>query len=204
MASESLRMRNGHTDQEGPLLSGGRAVGVVDEEEPKEHDPPSFFQRRIVKPFKDVLSQGLSPEALALSLAFGITGGVFPIPGITTLVCAVFIYFWKLNVAACQLANFLMTPIDLMMVIPFIRLGEMLFLVPEPLPLSAEELTTRLRQDPFLHTLSTLGSSLLRAIVAWAVVAAIMTWVLSKVLTPILRRFVPPAGSSQSAIHHAL
>jgi len=47
----------------------------------------SWAQRRIVTPLMAILKSGATPEGLALSLAFGFTGGVFPVPALTTLVC---------------------------------------------------------------------------------------------------------------------
>jgi hypothetical protein len=43
---------------------------------------------RVVQPVIDLLTQGISPEKIALSLAFGIVLGVFPVLGSTTLLCA--------------------------------------------------------------------------------------------------------------------
>jgi uncharacterized protein (DUF2062 family) len=47
-----------------------------------------FFHRRIVAPILALLTQGITPEKIALSLALGIVLGVFPVLGSTTVLCA--------------------------------------------------------------------------------------------------------------------
>lgn len=36
----------------------------------------SWVQRKIVQPIRDVISQGITPHSLALSIAFGVAGGI--------------------------------------------------------------------------------------------------------------------------------
>lgn len=84
--------------------------------------------------------KGLSAKDLALSFAFGITGGLviprplmilfdmlfpkfesnweFPVPGTTTLVCLVFTYLFSLNPAATQIINLMLTPVNFALLIP--------------------------------------------------------------------------------------
>eukprot|EP01090_Pellita_catalonica_P022804 TRINITY_DN8995_c0_g1_i1.p1 TRINITY_DN8995_c0_g1~~TRINITY_DN8995_c0_g1_i1.p1 ORF type:complete len:194 (-),score=15.72 TRINITY_DN8995_c0_g1_i1:26-577(-) len=152
----------------------------------------SWVSRKIVNPVKKVFSQGLTPSALGLSLAFGITGGLFPIPGTTTLICLVWIYFFKLNPLACQLANLAMTPVELMMIVPFIRIGEAITFVTEPLPLSPSEVIDTLRQNLF-GSVGILGASLLRAILAWLLFTVVATFVLYLILRLILTYTLPKA-----------
>jgi len=52
----------------------------------------------------------------------------------------------------------LKTPLELMMVLPFIRMGEWIFLVHEPLPFSAEKLASMLASD-FFASIFALGES---------------------------------------------
>jgi uncharacterized protein (DUF2062 family) len=144
----------------------------------------------IVNKCRDVFTQGLTPELMALSFAFGFTGGLFPIPGVTTLVCLAFIYVYKLNLAACQLINFLITPLELAMIIPFIKMGDLLFMVKEPLPFSADKLSEMLTND-FLGSLVLLSGSFSRAIVAWLLFTIATTYILYRILVPLLRILIP-------------
>ena len=98
----------------------------------------------------------------------GLIGGVFPIPGTTSLVCMLIIFIFKLNLPACQLANLLCTPLELFLIVPYIRLGEVLFMVQEPLPLSTSDISSLLSTESISILISMFGVSLLRAIVSWA------------------------------------
>ena len=40
-----------------------------------------FFRRRVLGPVLDLLRQGITPEKVALSIAFGVVLGVFPALG---------------------------------------------------------------------------------------------------------------------------
>ena len=64
-----------------------------------------FFHRRVVAPIVALLTQGITPEKIALSLAFGIVLGIFPVLGSTTVLCAAAALVFGLNLPAIQLVN---------------------------------------------------------------------------------------------------
>ena len=64
-----------------------------------------------------------TPEVLALSLAFGLVLGVFPVYGIPTLLCAGAAVVLRLNFPALQLVNMLSSPLQFALFMPFHRLG---------------------------------------------------------------------------------
>jgi len=102
------------------------------------------------------------------------------------LVCFVFIYFFKLNLPATQLANVLMTVPELFCLIPFIRGGEVIYGF-DPLPLDFESLKTQLKGD-WMGALAGLSGRLIPAITAWAVFALVATPLIILLLKPILQR----------------
>jgi len=88
----------------------------------------SWFNRKIGKPLYLIVSRGTEPKQLAFSAALGFTLGIFPICGVTALLCGIAI---ALLGSACHaptvlLANFIATPVELSLVIPFLRFGETL------------------------------------------------------------------------------
>src|SRR5215472_18851503 len=95
----------------------------------------SFFYRKLVVPILDLLRQGITPEKIAQSLAFGLVLGVFPVLGSTTILCALAAIIFRLNLPAIQLVNYFVYPLQLALLIPFIRFGEILFRAPH-VPLS--------------------------------------------------------------------
>src|SRR5688500_2901082 len=85
---------------------------------------PSFLRRRILHPLSNHLKQGHSPEKIALSLALGISLGLFPIFGATTFICVGVAVSLRLSHPVIQIANQLMYPIQLPLILVFVRLGE--------------------------------------------------------------------------------
>ncbi len=130
----------------------------------------AWLRRRLVDPIVALLRQGLAPEKLALCLALGFAIGVCPLVGTSTILCTLVALALRLNLPAIQLVNYAVYPLQLALVLPFLRLGEWLFSAPR-LPLSGSEILDLARRDPMLAT-ATLGSAAWHAVVAWAALAA--------------------------------
>ena len=143
------------------------------------------LNRVVVEPLLKLLRQGLSPERMALSVAFAIALGVFPILGTTTLLCALVAVVFRLNVPAMQVVNHLVFPLQLALILPFIRLGELLYGA-APLTLSLIQIERLLRSN-YWHAISFLARSLLQATTAWFIVAPFAIYALYLLLTPIFR-----------------
>jgi uncharacterized protein (DUF2062 family) len=146
----------------------------------------AFLQKRLVRPILQLLTQGITPEKIALSLAFGIMLGVFPVLGTTTLLCLIAALVFRLNLAAVQLVNFLVYPLWFALLIPFIRLGERLFGAP-PLAMTVTQMLALAHAD-LLHSVSVLWLTSLRAAAAWLLVGPVGIIVLYLILVPIIRR----------------
>jgi uncharacterized protein (DUF2062 family) len=69
------------------------------------------------------LSQGISPRRLAVTLALGFAVGCIPVVGIPTVLCAGIALALRLNLPAIQVANYAAMPLQLALIIPFVRLG---------------------------------------------------------------------------------
>jgi len=151
-----------------------------------------FFQRRLVRPIVDLLTQGITPEKIALSIAIGLVVGVFPALGWTTLLCLGVSLWLKLNVPAMQLVNYLAYPLQLALLVPFIRVGEFLFRTPR-MPLSLPLILAMVKANVW-HAISTLWGETMHAIVAWMLIAPVAVWVIYRVLAPVMRRLAQVGG----------
>jgi uncharacterized protein (DUF2062 family) len=145
-----------------------------------------FVQQRLVRPILQLLTQGITPEKIALSLAFGIMLGVFPVAGTTSLLCLLAALVFRLNVPALQLVNLLMYPVWFALLIPFIRLGERLFGA-APLALNATQLVA-LAHANLWHSIQLLWLTALRAAAAWMLIGPPSILVLYLILLPLVRR----------------
>jgi uncharacterized protein (DUF2062 family) len=144
-----------------------------------------FFHRRVVAPIVVLLTQGITPEKIALSLAFGIVLGIFPVLGSTTVLCAAAAMIFGLNLPAIQLVNYLIYPLQLVLLVPFIRMGEKLFRV-SPLQLSLAQILRMVRTDP-PHAIATLWLAEMHAMSAWLLIGLPAIFVVYFLLSRALR-----------------
>jgi uncharacterized protein (DUF2062 family) len=144
-----------------------------------------WVRSRIWEPVRVQLQQGLSPEGMAWSLAVGLGAGVSPLVGTSTGICLLLGLVFRLNQVVMQAANYLAYPLQLALLIPFIRLGEALFRAPR-LPISLETLSAAIHADAW-GALHAFWTSLWHAGVAWLLTAPLGSALLALALTPLLR-----------------
>jgi uncharacterized protein (DUF2062 family) len=144
-----------------------------------------WFMRKLVRPVLDLLRQGVTPRKIALSIALGMVIGVFPAIGWTTLLCFVFALALRLNLVAIQLVNYLMYPVQIALLLPFVRLGEFLFRATR-LPLNLQQILHLVRADA-AGAIRVLWTATWHAAVAWLVVAPLAVAALYFLLHPLLR-----------------
>jgi len=151
-------------------------------------DHHGWLYRRLLLPVFALLRMGATPEKLAWSIAAGLMIGINPLLGSTTFVCLGVALILRLNVPASQLANHAVYPLELLLLIPFIRVSSRLFGTAS-LPLSPGSLLYAARSHPLALTRQ-FWTWEWHALIVWAVVAAAGTPLLALALTPILRRLL--------------
>lgn len=109
---------------------------------------------------------GLTPQKLALTLCIGTAIGVLPLLWGTTLICMLLAHIFKLNHVALQSVNYLLYPLQLVLLVPFFGLGTRLFPWGPPLPAS---MIATLVSGSGLSQLHLLGWLTLKALAAWSV-----------------------------------
>jgi len=140
------------------------------------------------------LRQGISPRRMALTLALGFAIGCVPVVGIPTLVCAALAFALRLNLPAIQAANYVVMPLQLLLIVPFVRLGGWL-LSSSPNP--AAQAGILLHTTP-LRLVTQMGSLAGQALLAWVLIAVPAVLLLTFTLTPVLRR-IPAVAAAQAA-----
>ncbi len=144
-----------------------------------------LFRRYVVAPVLTLLEQGLTPERLALSLALGVMCGLFPVLGATTLLCVAFGFGLRLSHAALQLANYLVYPAQVALILVFVRLGERTVDAP-PIHFSLPAIFALARENPGLF-LERFGVTALHAMLGWSLVAPLIAAGLYFALLRLLR-----------------
>jgi hypothetical protein len=156
---------------------------VPDSVAPSHHN---WIYRRAVLPILALLRMGATPRSLAWSIAAGALIGINPAVGTTTLLCLAVTFRFRLNVVATQIANHAMFPLELALMIPFIRLGSRVFHT-AAMPLAPRLLLEEARSAPLTLTRK-IWIWEWHAFVLWAAIALVGAPLLALAITPLLQR----------------
>ena len=148
--------------------------------------PPSFWQRRVLAPLRAQLTQGVTPDKLALTLAVGTACSVLPFLGFTTLLNLGAGLWLRLNHPILQVLNQLLGPVQLALILAYVRTGEIIWRAPH-LPISLGQLTDAFRADPwkFLQRFAWTG---VHAGTAWLLSVPVIVAAIYFPLRPVMRR----------------
>ncbi len=151
--------------------------------------PPSWLRRRLLNPLLGVLRQGLSAKQLALTVALGVVIGAIPLMGAITTVATLVALRLRLNVAALQLMSHLMTPLQLVLIIPLLRQGARLMGNTQENELTLTNVRHLFAND-WRAALQLLWRAEVGAMVIWLLAAIPVVAILYVVLKPLFKRFV--------------
>lgn len=145
----------------------------------------------MFKKLKDVillqLTMGATPEKLTQSVVGGILIGVFPVLGSTTALSGLAAYLFKLNHVAIQTANYLIYPLQLLMIPVYIKTVSFVFEVGD-VPIRPDLILTKFQAGPLNFT-QQYGMIAVYAIVLWAIVSLILYLVLYPVILKVIKKF---------------
>lgn len=128
-----------------------------------------FWQRWLADPIARQLTQGVTPQKVALSLAVGSALALFPILGTTTTLCVIAGITLGLNQPILQGVNVLCTVIYFPLLYAFVRLGDALARSARS-DLNIPVMISLFTHDP-RQFLRQFGVTALHAILGWAVAA---------------------------------
>ncbi|MFC5863772.1 DUF2062 domain-containing protein [Acidicapsa dinghuensis] len=136
------------------------------------------------------LGRGISPRQLAFTLALGFALGCLPMLGVSTAICAVLAMALRLNMPAIQAANWIAMPFQVILLVPFLRLGQ--WIVPgAPGSIAPERLLAQMQSSPW-HAVEQMGGAISHAILAWGLAAGPALLLLTVLLTPVIHRVSRP------------
>jgi hypothetical protein len=138
------------------------------------------------------LRQGISPGRLALTLALGFAIGCIPVLGVTTALCVVVALTLRLNLPIIQAANWSAMPVQLLLLVPFVRLGERIV----PFGSGRTLNTAALLHSSPLGFLTQMGGMAGQALLAWLLIAVPAVTLMTLTLTVVLRR-VPAVNATE-------
>ena len=144
-----------------------------------------FLTRKLIRPLLELLRQGVTPEKLALSIALGAVLGVLPAIGCNTALCALVALLLRLNLPAIQIVNYFLYPLQIVLLIPFFRLGERVFRATH-LPVSVPQIYGMLHTNLW-GSAKLLWTATWHAIAVWALFAPVAGALMYFLLVPALR-----------------
>jgi uncharacterized protein (DUF2062 family) len=156
--------------------------------------PMKFNKKYILNALSQALRQGTTPRQLALTFALGAVIGIFPLWGTTTWVCIGLAIVLRLNIAILQLVNYLFFPLQIVLILPFIKAGTLLFSL-QPFPYTRPELIELFKTN-FWGLIKEAGISMGSGIAVWALVALPLFFVIFYPALMIFNRWRNPATSA--------
>lgn len=145
---------------------------------------------------KTVLTQNVTAEKLCLSLALGFCIGVFPVVGVTFLMSAAAGYLLDLNIPAMQLINAIATPFELLLFVPFLRVGEVALFTKTPLDVSVTDIFALLKSD-VKAALAKFGTALMIASLGWLFLLVPLCASLYMCMLPLVRLAAQSMGKKE-------
>lgn len=145
-----------------------------------------LWRKKIIEPLNGLLKQGLSAKKLSLCLALGVTIGTFPVLGMTTILCTLAALIFKLNMPVIQFANYLVYPLQIILLVPFYYLGDLFFNAQHRI--DVDTLRTMLTESTGKEMVMNLLDSTLYAVGAWLLISPLVLALLYKALNPVMVR----------------
>ena len=148
--------------------------------------PPSFWQRRVRGPLVALFTQGVTPDKIALSFAVGSACSLLPFLGLTSLLNLGAGLWLRLNQPLLQTLNQVLGPLQLLLILVYVRLGEWLLRAPhQAVSIDAGLALMAQGAGP---AFAVLGDAIVHAGIAWLLVAPLAIPVFYKSLVPVFAR----------------
>ncbi|MBU6421483.1 MAG: DUF2062 domain-containing protein [Gammaproteobacteria bacterium] len=154
-------------------------------------------QHRLVRLTLALLSEGMTPHKIALTLALGVLLGAIPVLGTTTVLCALAAVVFRLNLPLIEAVQFLAYPLQLLLLIPFMQAGQWIFRQP-PLPFTRVELLALLHSG-WRHAIEQLWLYSLHGMVAWVLLGGAGAVLIYLIVRPILACTVARRGAGHKS-----
>ena len=140
--------------------------------------------KKVKLVIRDQLMMGVTPEKLAQSLVGGILIGMFPLLGACTLLAALAAFTFKLNHVAIQMANYLMYPVQIIMIPIYVKIVSLVFDVGD-VPIRPDLILKQFGAGPlqFIKQYSLIG---LYAIVLWCFLSAALYFILYPMILKVI------------------
>ena len=140
----------------------------------------------MLHPMLTFLKKGMSAEKLSLTLALGICFGIMPFMGVTTYLLIPIALVLRLNIPAIQLVNYAVYFVQIVLFVPFLKIGQFLFHGPQ-LPFELTNIVSKFKNE-FWNTLGAIWEVNLLGIVVWIIVSIPLAFLIYRLSLPFFAR----------------
>jgi uncharacterized protein (DUF2062 family) len=123
----------------------------------------------MIFPLLGFLKQGMSAEKIALTLTLGLCIGIMPLMGFITIILALLALIFRLNMVAIQAVHYAISFVQIVLFIPFLKLGQFIFGLPE-LPFNIDNVLQMLKNS-FFDTFLSIWQVNMVGIAVWLIIA---------------------------------
>ena len=149
--------------------------------------PAGFWRRRFVQPVLNQLTQGVTPDRIAATLAVGTVCSLLPFLGFTTLLNLGVGIALRMNQPILHALNQLLGPLQLALILVYVRGGELLWGHTDA-GFTLGEMMREFREQSFVEFLQQFGWAGIHAASAWAITSPLIAVALYFAVRPLLRR----------------
>lgn len=147
----------------------------------------SFWRRRVRDPIIALLTQGITPDRIAATLAVGALCSLFPFFGFTTVLNLGVGLWLRLNQALLHALNQALGPVHIVMIFVYVRLGEFVWGATED-RFTLTEVIDTFREASLLEFLHRFGWAGVHALTAWVITAPILLAAIYYPFRPVIRK----------------
>ena len=142
------------------------------------------MKTKMFKLVKSMLKDGISLRKISLSIALGVGLGIFPVLGMTTILCTFAAFVLRLNMPAIQAVNLMVYPLQIILLAPFYGAGSWLF-SRQGSHLSSGSIIEVIQND-FWGSFISFWDLTLYAILTWLIVSPLLILMLYSILKPVV------------------
>jgi uncharacterized protein (DUF2062 family) len=147
----------------------------------------SFWQRRVRVPLLALFTRGITPDKVALTLGVGSVCSLFPFLGFTSLLNLGVGLWLRLNQPLLQTLNQVLGPVQLVMILGYVRVGEWLWRAQGD-RFTAAEMLRFFRETDIGTFLQRFGWVGIHAFTAWMLTSPLLFAAVYWLTRPALRR----------------
>jgi uncharacterized protein (DUF2062 family) len=148
---------------------------------------PGIWQRRFVQAVLTQLTQGVTPDRIAATLAVGTVCSLLPFLGFTTLLNLGVGLALRMNQPILQALNQLLGPLQLALILGYVRAGEWLWGHAGG-GFTVADMIRKFGELSFLEFLQQFGWAGIHAFTAWALTSPVLAAMIYFTFRPVLRR----------------